>query len=168
MLKKLPHLLIWILLTACQTDNANTVTQTTLTPPIVTLTPTTQPDSDLIQLADAYKELRDVPGHFGGGEPNEVVDQWQGQKHRLMLEIGARLGTGEYGRNELINLIGPPDHIVTQGDALYQNIESLPSFPSFAASQEFLIYEWRATHDFLFFAVLDNQILTAGWWYALE
>jgi hypothetical protein len=167
-LKKIPHLLIWLLLAACQANTTITATQTNPAVSTATPPPTYQPDTNLIQIAEAYKSLRDIPGHFGGGEPNEAVDQWQGQKHRLMLELGLQLGNGEYGRTELIALMGPPDHIVTEDDALYKNIESLPSFSSLATSGEFLIYEWRSTHDFLFFAIQDDKILGANWWYALE
>jgi len=136
--------------------------------PAAKLMSTSQSGNELAQLAEAYKELRDIPGHFGGGEPNEIVDQWQGQKHLLMLELGARLGTGEYGRSELVALLGPPDHIPTEGDPLYKHIESLPTYQTFAGSDEFLIYEWRGTHDFLFFVVHNDQVESAGWWYAWE
>lgn len=184
MLKKLPHLLIWMLLAACQAANINDVTQTipaaafatatapvTTTPattPTATLNSTSQPDTELDQLAQAYLALRDIPGHFDGADPNPVVDQWQGEKHRLMLELGSRLGTGEYGRSELVALLGPPDHIVAAGDSLYKNIESLPSFQTFADSEAFLIYEWRGTHDFLFFAVQNGRVVGSDWWYAGE
>jgi hypothetical protein len=144
------------------------VTITATTAPTTTLFSASQPDKEIAQLAEAYRALREIQGHFDGGEPNPVVDQWQGEKHRVMQELGERLGTGEYGRSELVALLGLPDHIVAEGDSLYQNIESLPSFQTFADSEAFLIYEWRSTHDFLFFSVQDGQVEGSDWWDAGE
>jgi hypothetical protein len=176
MLKKLPHLLILMLLASCRAVNIDNVTQTipasvTITvtaAPTTTLFSASQPDKEIAQLAEAYRALREIEGHFDGGEPNPVVDQWQGEKHRVMHELGERLRTGEYGRSELVALLGPPDHTVTEADPLHTNIASLPDYQTSAAGDEFLIYEWRGTHDFLFFVVQNEQVENAGWWYAGE
>jgi hypothetical protein len=166
--QKKPLLLLGILLLACQAQTSE-LTHT----PIPTLSPSlpspTPPFADdLIQLANEYKALRDIPGQFGGGEWVAEVDQWQGSKHQAMLTLGEQLGDGEYGRSQLTTLLGPADHVVSGGDALFELIQSLPEYETFAQSDEFLVYEWRGTHDFLFFAIQQERIIGSGWWHAGE
>ena len=159
--------LLGMLLLACQTQ----VTEPTRPPIPPTSPPLSSPPfaDDLILLADEFQALRDIPGQFSGGEWHDEVDQWQGRKHQAMLALGQRLGDGAYSRAQLTTLLGPADHIVTGGDALlFERIQSLPEFETFAASEEFLVYEWRGTHDFLFFAIQNDHITTSGWWYAGE
>jgi hypothetical protein len=57
---------------------------------------------------------------------------------------------------------------VSGGDALFELIQSLPEYETFAQSDEFLVYEWRGTHDFLFFAIQQERIIGSGWWHAGE
>lgn len=133
--------------------------QATATPPI---------DENLQQLAQEFRNLRSVQGHFDGSEWQDEVDQWQGQKHRLMLELEAQLGDGNFDRTQIVALLGLPDHIVTGGGPLFKQIESLPTYELFTDVDEFLVYEWRSTHDFLFFAIQDDHLAGSGWWYSNE
>jgi hypothetical protein len=133
-------------------------------PPTVTSSPI---DDELKQLATAFSSLRATPGHFDGGEWNNDVDQWQGRKHTLMLELASRLGTGDTSRSTLTDLLGPPDHIVKGGDPLLDLIQTVPAYQT-AVADEYLVYEWRGTHDFLFFVGQDGRITAADWWYAGE
>jgi hypothetical protein len=120
-------------------------------------------------LGDEFRALRNVPGQFNGGTWNDEVDQWLGRKHQTMLALEEGLVNGAYGRSQLTALLGPADHIVTGGDALlFERIQSLPEYETFATSDEFLVYEWRGTHDFLFFAIKDDRITASGWWHAGE
>jgi len=121
----------------------------------------------LEQMAAHFKKLRSVPGHFDGGTWNDDVDRWMGPKHRLMLELGARLGYGEFLKIDIIKLLNPPDHIARKGDRLYDQIFSLPGYDYRPpAASEFLIYFWRGRHDFLFFACQGGVISGSDWWYA--
>lgn len=124
-------------------------------------------DDELKQLAAEFMALRAIPGHFNGREWNEDVDKWLGRKHTIMLELGTRLGAGDYGRSTITALLGPPDHIVKGGDPLFDLMQTVPVYET-AVDAEFLVYEWRSTHDFLFFVVQDGRITDADWWYAGE
>lgn len=141
-----------------------------VTPTAVTGTESTQPvDDEIVLLAAEFRELRSVSGHFDGGEWNDEVDQWMGRKHTLMLELGSRLSAGDYGRDDLVQLLGPPDHVVDEGDPLSDLIGSLPGYETaFPGPAQFLVYEWRGTHDFLFFTSQNDRITASEWWYAQE
>jgi hypothetical protein len=121
----------------------------------------------LEQMADQFRSLRRIPGHFEGGTWNDDVDQWMGRKHKLMLELGSRLGEGAYQNTDIIQLLEPPDHIARKGDHLYDLIISLPGYHALpTTSYEFLVYSWRGMHDFLFFTCTDGIIIDSDWWYA--
>jgi hypothetical protein len=164
-----PAILILILLTGC-TGRAG-VPDT----PAPTLTP------DAIQgMAAEFRRLRTVVGHFDGGDWNDDVDRWMGKKHALMIELGERLGAGAYSRAQAVDLLGAPDAIAQEGDALYDQIRNRGEFKGPADGgadvprnvglhpYEFLVYHWRGEHDFLYLIAREEAILGAGWWYAGE
>jgi hypothetical protein len=120
-------------------------------------------------IADEFKSLRAIRGHFDGGDWNADVDEWMGRKHQLMIELQSLLGTGAYSKTEVIQLLDPPDLIARQGDDLFDQIDNLAGFEAPATgSYEFLVYYWRGTHDFLYFTTQDEIIVNSGWWYAGE
>jgi hypothetical protein len=126
-------------------------------------------DDEVVRLAAEYSDLRAVAGQFDGGEWNDEVDQWMGRKHTLMVELGTRLGAGSYSCADLTQLLGPPDHIVAADDPLSDLISSVPGYETaFASAVEFPVYEWRGTHDFLFFTCRNDLITASDWWYAGE
>ena len=115
------------------------------------------------------QDLRAIEGHFGGGAWNDDVDRWMGRKHALMIELGDHLGTGTYTRTQAVDLLGTPDAIAREGDALYNQIQDRGEFERPAGGgYEFLVYHWRGEHDFLYLTVREEAILGAGWWYAGE
>lgn len=173
----MPHKLLLLLLAtlavasqACTTDLALPLTAATVTPtPVPTPVPTPPFDQELTRLADEFQTLRAISGQFGGGEWHDDVDQWQGRKHQVMLALEEALGAGKYDCSQLTTLLGPADHVVIEGDTLFINhIQSLPEYNTFATSDVFLVYEWRGTHDFLFFAIQNDQVTASGWWHAGE
>jgi hypothetical protein len=121
------------------------------------------------ELADAFRDLRAIQGHFEGGTWNDDVDVWMGRKHRLMIELGERLGEGATGKTRVVELLGAPDASAQEGDALYDLIRDRAEFegPS-GGAYEFSIYHWRGEHDFLYLTTRGETILGAGWWYAGE
>ncbi len=120
-------------------------------------------------IAAEFKSLRAIQGHFDGGDWNADVDEWMGRKHQLMIQLESLLGTGEYSRAEVLQLLDPPDLIARNGDDLFDQISNLAEFEGSATSSyEFLIYYWRGTHDFLYFTTQDEIIINSGWWYAGE
>jgi hypothetical protein len=120
-------------------------------------------------VADEFRGLRAIKGHFEGGAWNDDLDKWMGRKHQLMIQLGERLGTGEYSRAEIVQWLALPDQIAREGDEFFNLVSSLPAFEKpTAGSQELLIYYWRGAHDFLYFTVRGETVANAGWWYAGE
>jgi hypothetical protein len=121
------------------------------------------------EIADEFKKIRGIKGHFDGGAWNDKADKWMSRKHRLMIELGLRLAGGNYEKNDIIKLLDPPDRIAGKSDYLFEQIVNQKQcYLSTAASYEFLVYYWRGSHDFLFFTCQDGVIINSGWWYAGE
>ena len=119
--------------------------------------------------ADEFKRLREIEGHFSGGDWDDEVDQWMGRKHALMIELGDLFGTGTYTRTQAVDLLGAPDAIAREGDALYHQIRNRGEFERPAGGgYAFLVYHWRGEHDLLYLIVRKETVLGAGWWYAGE
>lgn len=155
---KLPAILILILLTGCAGGGG--------APGTPAQTATVDPIRDV---ADEFRRLRAIRGHFDGGAWNDDVDKWMGRQHALMIELGDRLGKGVYGRTRVVDLLGAPDAIAREGDALYDLIRDRGEFERPAGgAYEFLVYHWRGERDFLYMTAQGETILGAGWWYAGE
>jgi hypothetical protein len=129
----------------------------------------TDTEEPIQELADEFRSLRAIEGHFDGSVWNDDVDQWMGRKHRLMVELGDRLGGGATSKTQVIHLLAAPDAIAQEGDALYGLIADRPEFERpVNGVYEFSIYYWRGEHDFLYLTAQGERILGAGWWYAGE
>jgi hypothetical protein len=118
-------------------------------------------------LAVEYRNLRTIPGHFGGGIWNEDVDKWNGRKQQVMNQLGDCLGTGRYSKSDIIQLMGKSDRTSTPGDNFFTLIEhTRQNKPK--GDYEYLIYYWRGGHDFLYFTYQGETIIDSGWWMAWE
>jgi hypothetical protein len=156
---KWPAILILILLTGCAGE-FDAPAPSTPPPPI---------QGPIREQANEFRELREIEGHFDGGDWNDDVDRWMGKKHVLMIELGERLGTGAYSQSQVVDLLGEPDAVAREGDALYDRIRDRGEFVGPSGEVEaFLVYHWRGEHDFLYLIVREEAILGAGWWYAGE
>jgi hypothetical protein len=125
------------------------------------------PVETLEDIAAEFRSLRTIKGHFEGGTWNDDLDKWMGRKHQLMIQLGSRLGTGEYSKAQVIQLLAPPDLTAREGDDLFDLVNSLPEFEKPATGPyDLLIYYWRGTHDFLYFTSRGQTIINSGWWYA--
>lgn len=126
-------------------------------------------DEQIQSMAAEYRELRTVPGHFGGGAWVDDVDAWGGRKHELMQALGSYIASSGLDRETAVNLLGSPDQIVDADHPLYNVIHSLPAYQTTAADdREFLVYYWRGEHDFLFLVSEHDIIVNTDWWYAGE
>jgi len=170
-------LILVCLLPACMPAALNDVPQNDLPayPSETNFSPTATPQlentisPETRQLIDDYLSLRSVPGQFTGGTWNEDVDRWMGHKHAAMLELGNTFGTGDFSCTQLTELLQTPDHTVQGGDPLHDLIQTLPAYETLQdKATQFLVYEWRGTHDFLFFICEDGRITGSDWWYAGE
>jgi hypothetical protein len=119
------------------------------------------------EIAAQFRDLRAIKGHFQDGDWNADVDTWMGRKHQIMLQLGARLGAGNCRREQVVQLLGPPDLTAREGDAPFDWVSRLAEFEKPATGPyELLIYYWRGTHDFLYFTAQSESILNSGWWQA--
>lgn len=119
------------------------------------------------QIATEFRSLRLVRGQFDGGTWNDDVDLWMGRKHKLMLDLASQLTGGDYDKTEIMRLLDAPDEIAHAGDPLFEQITMLPEYEiATVVLNEFLIYYWRGTHDFLFFVNQDDKIIGSDWWFA--
>jgi len=124
---------------------------------------------EIEELIETYLTLRPVLGQFNGGTWNEAVDSWVGRKHTAMLELAAALSGRDFSCTQLTQLLQQPDHTVQGGDPLHDLIQTLPAYDTGPEEDtNFLVYEWRGTHDFLFFVCEDGRITGSDWWYAGE
>jgi hypothetical protein len=138
------------------------------TPPLPTNRPASPSPDPLQAQALEFRRLREIEGQFSGGGWQEAVDDWGGAKHQLMLVFETQLTNGDYDAQAIADLLGPPDALARPGDRLHSQIDSLPEWIFKSDQTEFLIYFWRAEHDFLFFATQQGEVIDAGWWYAGE
>lgn len=107
-------------------------------------------------LGAEFRDLRQVPGHFGGGGWNSEVDAWNGRKHRVMEALGEALARAPEER--ITAVMGPPDDPA--------GAWSLVQPP--AGTTHLLVYRWRGMHDFLYFLRSGSEGRGSGWWMALE
>ncbi|MFB2967631.1 hypothetical protein ACE1CD_01535 [Aerosakkonema sp. BLCC-F183] len=122
---------------------------------------------NLEELSVEYRNLRTIPGHFGGGSWSDDADRWNGRKQQVMNLLGDCLGTGRYSKSEIIQWMGNPDRIAVKGDYYFAAIEhDRRNKPS--GDYQYLIYFWRGGHDFLYFTFRGETIIDSGWWMAGE
>lgn len=115
-------------------------------------------------LAAEYQALRKQLGHFSGGAWNDDVDRTGGRKEQVLAELGKRLGDGTYARAQVIACMGEPDAMLKPGDMMFRQSYDGKD----PRVRELLVYHWRGWHDFLYFASDGTQVITYGWWAALE
>ena len=117
--------------------------------------------TSLDELGRSFRRLRSLPGHFGGSTPNEAVDNWNGAKHQVMQQLAELLGDGRHRRGQVTTVMGEPDATSRPGDERHLSF-SLPP------DHTVLIYDWRGEHDFLYFELVDDQVVSSRWWMAGE
>ena len=133
--------------------------------------------SPINQIAEAYLKLRPIKGQFNGGSWHDAVDPWMGEKHRHMLALQQHIDNSDSHQEGLLSLLGEPDQTVTGGDPLFEQLANgltdetarlEPVETAVSSQDELLIYEWRGTHDFLYFVNREGTIIHSGWWHAGE
>lgn len=112
--------------------------------------------ADVDALGAEFRQLREIPGHFGGGEWCDDVDAWNGRKHRVMTDLGEALAQASEQRIRAV--MGPPDPA--------EGAWALVRPPEGAT--HLLVYRWRGMHDFLYFVRAGDEARGSGWWMAYE
>jgi len=124
---------------------------------------------DLEVRSAEYRSLRQVRGHFQGGEWNDDVDAWKGRKHVVMGDLGEALGQPGVPVERVLALMGPPDQRLEEpGESTPEDDRSLWRMAAPTSGSDLLVYEWRGHHDFLYFWAREGKVVRSGWWMALE
>ena len=125
--------------------------------------------ADVETVAAEFRELRQVRGHFQGGEWCRDVDAWGGRKHRAMEALRQALGQPGTPLARVLSLMGTPEvRMGEPGPSLPESEALLWRLAAPVSGEELLIYEWRGRHDFLYFWIRDGQVSRCDWWMALE
>lgn len=86
--------------------------------------------------------------------------RWDGELHRLMTDVGDRIGKQHCTTEKLTELLGPPNKIVKAGE-FYVATRVPPD-------ESHWVYWWRGGHDYLYFVVQKGRVSEAKWWFAGE
>jgi hypothetical protein len=119
------------------------------------------PSSDIstAELAKRYQQYRKEMRE-GTDEVRAKLRDWRGPMHEVMAQLGERLGSGHHTSKEVIALLGPPDEVISAS--------SRRSGQLFAEGETRLVYWWRGGHDYLYFIVIKDIVVSAKWYRALE
>jgi hypothetical protein len=131
-------------------------------------------DEKVLTLISQYKELRERRRHLPDGAYDKDLRNYGGKLHRVLQSLGTELGHPPYTRKIIVGCLGEPD-------AIRNDIQMTPYLgihereqkktkrePRAKQDREYLIYEWRGGHDFMFFINEDALIVDHGWWFAYE
>lgn len=128
----------------------------------------------VVGLINQYKELRERRWHLPDGAYDKDLRDHGGQLHRVLQSLGAELGHPPYTRKIIVGCLGEPDAIRNDIQmARYLGIyererRKTRREPRAQRDREYLVYEWRGGHDFMFFINEDGLIVDHGWWFAYE
>lgn len=120
--------------------------------------------------SQTYLNLKNQRGHWHGQDRNSAIDDFEGDRHRAMIELQKSLGQSGTSADEVQRLMGEPTKSLDQPDLVLQHEfnrgENSFNYPSGA---KIWIYEWRNMHDFVYFVLSkDNKVIHSGWYHAYE
>jgi hypothetical protein len=111
------------------------------------------------ELASRFRKYRQELSNPASASKTELR-QWSGPLHTVMNTLGERIGSGHYTVDQVISLMGYPDKLLSSGASHIGIV--VPT------GQKHLIYWWRGNHDYLYFVVEKDIILSVNWWFAGE
>lgn len=111
------------------------------------------------ELASRFRQYRQELYNPASASKSDLR-QWSGPLHTVMNTLGERIGSGHYTVDEVISLMGRPDKLLSSGASHLGMM--VPT------GQKHLIYWWRGDHDYLYFVVEKDVILSVNWWFAGE
>jgi hypothetical protein len=116
-----------------------------------------------------WRALRMQQGHFDGARWNDEVDRWQGRKHQLMQALAQRAREQSATQAALVRWMGQPDARWKPGQAEHGTALQSAQWQGRPPLQSDLwVYNWRARHDRLVFALDGGRVVATGWLFTLE
>ncbi|KAG0255197.1 hypothetical protein BG011_005287 [Mortierella polycephala] len=76
--------------------------------------------SEYQALGESFQNLRNVKGHWDGSEPNPAVDNFNGEKHTLLKQLGEYFGKPGTPAQDILVTMGPPDDVKQTMDEAFQ------------------------------------------------
>src|SRR3954471_15049857 len=131
-------------------------------------------DKKVVVLVNEYKELRERRRHLPDGGGDKDLRDHGGKLHRVLGSLGTELGHPPYTKKTIVACLGEPDAIRSHDQmARYLGIyererRKTGQEPGVKRNREYLVYEWRGGHDFMFFISEGGLIVDHGWWFAYE
>ena len=129
-------------------------------------------DKKVVALINQYEELRERRRHLPDGAYDKDLRDHGGKLHRVLQSLGTELGHPPYTRKIIVGCLGEPDAIrndiqMARYLGIYERERSKTGRKP-RAKREYLVYDWRGGHDFMFFINEDGLIVDHGWWFAYE
>jgi len=131
-------------------------------------------DKKVVALINQYKELRERRRHLPDGAYDKDLRDHSGKLHRVLQSLGTELGHPPYTGKIIVGCLGEPDAIrndiqMARYLGIYESERrKMGRVPRAKRDREYLVYEWRGGHDFMFFLNEDGLIIDHGWWFAYE
>ncbi|ORZ26716.1 hypothetical protein BCR41DRAFT_318784 [Lobosporangium transversale] len=127
-------------------------------------------------LGQSLQNLRNIKGHWDGGESNPAVDNFNGEKHQTLMKLGEYFGKPGTPAADILTTMGQPDEIrQSMDEAFHASLMPGPVVggtggPTASANVMYFIYKWRGNHDYLWFKVdaTTEKVLESSWYHAYE
>ena len=119
----------------------------------------------LARQSQAFMQLKHTKGHWQNGNYNDMVDSFQGPKHRAMMYLGRFLGQPGTDLLLLIELMGEPDR-VDNDVPIMPGAFLGPTFGQEGLPEHIrLHYYWRGPLDYLWFDIdtRTRKVMKHGW-----
>ncbi|KAG0306898.1 hypothetical protein BGZ98_001492 [Dissophora globulifera] len=134
-------------------------------------------------LGQSFQSLRNIKGHWDGGDSNPAVDNFNGEKHQTLQKLGEYFGRRGTSASAILQAMGQPDEVKQSMDEAFHaslmpgpmlggtganaaianatgaglgdmSTTMMPTTTKDAGSQVmYFIYKWRGNHDYLWFKI---------------
>jgi hypothetical protein len=131
-------------------------------------------DKKVVALINQYKALRERRRHLPDGAYDKDLRDHGGKLHRVLQALGTELGHPPFTKKIIVGCLGEPDAInndvqIAHFLGIYEReLKKTGRELRAKRGREYLIYQWRGGHDFMFFISEDREIVDHGWWFAYE
>ncbi|KAG0294479.1 hypothetical protein BGZ96_001074 [Linnemannia gamsii] len=154
--------------------------------------------SEFQTLGQNFQNLRNIKGHWDGGDADPRVDNFNGEKHQILQKLGEYFGKPGTPAANILETMGQPDEIKkTMDEAFHASLMPGPMVSGGVAGQDlatgaglndfnttmmptgatnagpqvmYFIYKWRNNHDYLWFKVnaVNEEVIESSWYHAYE
>ncbi|KAF9435108.1 hypothetical protein BGZ76_006882 [Entomortierella beljakovae] len=125
------------------------------------------PTNEVAILGEKFQTLRKIKGHFDGGDYNEDVDAFNGEKHQVMMKLADNFVKIGVLSDDIITVMGISDGIPAEILKSLKRTEPLITPPT---NFEYILYKWRGYHDYLWIRInlKTKTVQKSEWYYAYE